>query len=206
MARTRLAPDARRAEIMGVAASLFAEKGYAATSVGDIVRAADIAQGTFYWHFPSKESVADAIVEAAAEAQVAGVQAIVEDPSLGAVERFVRVRDGAFASFAAEQGALEAFHRPGNDAVHDRVAAATRRRLIPLLGRFVAEGVAEGVFAVSDPEAAAVFVARAAEAVDAELLSRRPEDAPRYAAALTEFVLRGLGCAGPLPPGEGSVR
>jgi hypothetical protein len=62
--------------------------------------------------------------------------------------------------------------------------------------------VAEGAFTASDPEAAAVFVARAAEAIDAELLLSDPEGAPRYAAALTEFVLRGLGYAGPLPPFE----
>jgi AcrR family transcriptional regulator len=205
MARVRLTPDARRTEIAAAAARLFAEKGYAATSVGDIVRAVGIAQGTFYWHFASKEAVADAIVEAAADSQVAGLGAVVHDPSIGAVERFVRVRDAGFAAFAAERDALAVFHRPDNDAVHDRMTAAVRRRMVPLFAEFVADGVEEGVFTASDPEAAAVFVARAAEAVDADLLLDAPEDtAPRYAAALTEFVLRGLGFTGPLPPVERS--
>lgn len=200
-ARTRLAPEARRAQIVEVAARLFAEQGYAATSVREIREAAGIAQGTFYWHFPSKESLADAIVEASAEASVRAIGQVLNAP-IGTIERFVLVRDAAFARFAAQEGALEVFHRPGNVEMHERITQATRRGLIPLMAGFVRDGVDAGVFTASDPEAAAVFVVRAAETVDAGLLLAEPGSAPRYAAALTEFVLRGLGYTGELPPFE----
>lgn len=203
MPRTRLAPEARRAEIVSAAARLFAQQGYAATSVHDIREAVGIAQGTFYWHFPSKEAVVDAVAEASAALGVAAIAAIADDRSIGAIERFVRVRDAGFASFAAQRSMLEAFHEPRHAEVHARTAAATRRLLIPVFARLVRAGVDEGVFVVADPEAAALFVARTAEAIDAELLLSDPDGAPRYADALTEFVLRGLGHAGPLPPFEG---
>lgn len=200
--RTRLTPEARRAQILEIAAHLFAEKGYDATSVREIREAAGIAQGTFYWHFPSKESLADAIVEMSAEASAGAIAHVLGDPGIGAIERFVRVRDAAFARFATETGTLEAFHRPGNAEMHDRIAQASRRTLVPLLAAFVSDGIAEGVFTAHDPQGAALFVARAAETIDAGLLLADPGSGPRYAAALTEFVLRGLGYTGQLPPIE----
>ncbi len=42
----------------------FAEKGYAATQIGDVARAAGVAHGTFYVHFASKETLADELLAA----------------------------------------------------------------------------------------------------------------------------------------------
>jgi AcrR family transcriptional regulator len=42
---------------MDAAEALFLEKGFAFTSVDEIVRAADVAKGTFYLHFRTKDEV-----------------------------------------------------------------------------------------------------------------------------------------------------
>ena len=47
----------RKQAILDAAASLFAERGYAETRVIDIVRAAGVAKGLFYWYFENKEEV-----------------------------------------------------------------------------------------------------------------------------------------------------
>ncbi len=44
-----------RARIVGAAADLFIEKGFAATKVADICARVDIAQKTFFNYFPSKQ-------------------------------------------------------------------------------------------------------------------------------------------------------
>lgn len=44
-------------EIARAALSLFADKGYAATSVGQIAESAGIGKGTVYAYFPSKEEI-----------------------------------------------------------------------------------------------------------------------------------------------------
>ncbi|MGL5819019.1 MAG: TetR family transcriptional regulator, partial [Phycicoccus sp.] len=46
-----------RQRIHDEAMRLFAERGYAATTVADIARAADIAPRTFFGYFPTKEAV-----------------------------------------------------------------------------------------------------------------------------------------------------
>ncbi|MFI5612190.1 TetR/AcrR family transcriptional regulator [Amycolatopsis sp. NPDC051903] len=56
------APGSRRAELLGLAAKLFAERGYVSTTVRDIADAAGILSGSLYHHFDSKESMADEIL------------------------------------------------------------------------------------------------------------------------------------------------
>jgi AcrR family transcriptional regulator len=57
---------ANRAALLAAARSVFAEQGYGATGIRDIVRATELAAGTFYNYFPDKESVFRAIVEESA--------------------------------------------------------------------------------------------------------------------------------------------
>ena len=54
---------ATRQLIIDVAAREFAERGYSATSLSDIVTGAGMTKGALYWHFASKESVALAICQ-----------------------------------------------------------------------------------------------------------------------------------------------
>lgn len=53
----------RRAELLKAAREVFAEKGFEATTVSEIVSRAGVAQGTFYLYFPSKISVAKALAD-----------------------------------------------------------------------------------------------------------------------------------------------
>jgi AcrR family transcriptional regulator len=52
----------RRAELLALAAQLFAERGLRATTVRDIADAAGILSGSLYHHFDSKESMVDEIL------------------------------------------------------------------------------------------------------------------------------------------------
>lgn len=47
----------RKQQLIDCAAVLFAERGYAETRVIDIVRAAGVAKGLFYWYFENKEAL-----------------------------------------------------------------------------------------------------------------------------------------------------
>ncbi|WP_028454753.1 TetR/AcrR family transcriptional regulator [Chitinilyticum litopenaei] len=49
--------EARPQEILEAAFRLFAEKGYAATKMEDIARAAGVSRGTPYLYFPNKEEL-----------------------------------------------------------------------------------------------------------------------------------------------------
>jgi len=55
---------ATRYAVMQAAAQLFEERGYAGTSVGDVVRLSGHTSGSVYFHFNSKEGLARAVAEA----------------------------------------------------------------------------------------------------------------------------------------------
>ncbi|SDM66291.1 TetR/AcrR family transcriptional regulator [Allokutzneria albata] len=52
----------RRAELLAIAGRLFAERGFATTTVREIADAAGILSGSLYHHFDSKESIVDEIL------------------------------------------------------------------------------------------------------------------------------------------------
>ena len=52
-----------RRQILDDAAAAFAKDGYAATSLNDVIRHSDLTKGAFYFHFPSKEALALAVVD-----------------------------------------------------------------------------------------------------------------------------------------------
>jgi AcrR family transcriptional regulator len=54
----------RRAELLGTAAEVFASRGYSATTIRQVADAAGILGGSLYYHFDSKESMADEILSA----------------------------------------------------------------------------------------------------------------------------------------------
>jgi AcrR family transcriptional regulator len=63
--------QANRAAILDAARDVFADLGFGASTVRDIVRRTDLATGTFYNYFPDKQSVLRALLEqVAAEARV----------------------------------------------------------------------------------------------------------------------------------------
>lgn len=60
--RPRTKPaEIRREELIDAAQALFLGKGFDATSVDEIVRAADVAKGTFYFYFKTKDEVLQAL-------------------------------------------------------------------------------------------------------------------------------------------------
>jgi AcrR family transcriptional regulator len=56
-----------RAAILDAAREVFAELGYDAAGVRDVIRRTDLASGTFYNYFPDKESVFRAVLDESAQ-------------------------------------------------------------------------------------------------------------------------------------------
>jgi AcrR family transcriptional regulator len=63
MAMARKADPNRKKAILAAAAQVFAAKGYAATRIIDVARAAQVGKGTIYEYFSSKETLFFAVFE-----------------------------------------------------------------------------------------------------------------------------------------------
>jgi AcrR family transcriptional regulator len=58
----------RRTDILAAAKKVFARKGYHATTIADIAKAAKLSYGSIYWYFDSKDALFHALMEAEGQA------------------------------------------------------------------------------------------------------------------------------------------
>ena len=99
----------RRADMVAIAADLFAQKGYRATTVREIADAAGILSGSLYHHFDSKESIGDEILSGFVNEVLANYRAAVHsapDPR-AALEQIVRTSSHTLAHHRAALAMLQ---------------------------------------------------------------------------------------------------
>src|SRR5215467_10290768 len=68
----------RRADVLGAARRLYARKGYQQTQMVEIARASELAVGTLYQLFPSKEAILRSLLEDRMDDLVTRVRAAVD--------------------------------------------------------------------------------------------------------------------------------
>jgi AcrR family transcriptional regulator len=90
----------RKQQLLDCAAALFAERGYDETRIIDIVKAAGVAKGLFYWYFENKETLFRELVENV-RFRLRVRQADAMDPD---APPLVQIRQGAEASVAFMAG------------------------------------------------------------------------------------------------------
>jgi AcrR family transcriptional regulator len=81
--RREMYSEATRAALLDEATALFAQRGYAGTSLEDVASASQVTRGAVYHHFASKQALFEAVLqlqEARAMEAVAAAAAAVPDP------------------------------------------------------------------------------------------------------------------------------
>lgn len=96
--------ESRRDELLGIAARLFAERGFRNTTVRDIADASGILSGSLYHHFDSKESMVDEILQTFQQELFASYDEILASdlPARDKIEAAVRVSFRAIHDHHAE--------------------------------------------------------------------------------------------------------
>jgi AcrR family transcriptional regulator len=146
--------EERRADLMDAAQRLFLDQGVAPTTIEQITVGAQVAKGTFYLHFSSKEEVLAAL----RERYVQGL--------LGAIDTAVNKRPAQ-----DWRGRLEAWASSGVAAFHDSIALHDivfheqhspkkdeDNPLVAHLEALLEAGAAAGAWQVEDPRFTAVFL------------------------------------------------
>ena len=142
----------RRTEILDAAENLFAAKGYASTAISDILEALNIAKGTFYHYFASKEALMDAVIERYIDAEMAVAQAVADDPKISAHEKMFRILTDAGRDNERGDRLEKEASAVGNADMHQRTMASIVLRLSPILEGVVRQGMREGTFNTAYPK------------------------------------------------------
>ena len=72
------AGEATRTKIMDASERLILGQGFAATSIDEIIGRVGITKGAFFYHFPSKNALAMALIERFAEADLSNLHTSLE--------------------------------------------------------------------------------------------------------------------------------
>lgn len=188
-------PEIRREQLLDISARLFAERGYERTTVEDVIRQAGLSKGAFYYYYPSKEALLEALATRIASRALAGLQPVLEAEGLTAVERLNRFlgqgrrTDDAPATIST----FESVFRPEDIVLYHRLHAVVTAVMLPPLTRIVEQGVAEGSMRSNSPRTTAELVlllgATTHDAVAGLLAARSPEERAEAIAAFESRLL-----------------
>jgi AcrR family transcriptional regulator len=141
---TKVAEE-RRNEILDVAEKMFLEKGFENTSTIDIAIAINIAKGTLYYHFKTKNEIMNAIIERRVAQVIKELNGITEKESIYFLDRIVMVfKMIKFSDINNEQN-LKYLHSNENNIMHQKMQKAMIETFIPILTKLLEEGEKEGI-------------------------------------------------------------
>jgi AcrR family transcriptional regulator len=198
--RTRR-PDDRAPEIARAALELFVTKGFAATKLEDVAKAAGVSKGLPYLYFKNKEKLFKAvIVEAISEPLVRANELV--DSFEGTTEELLRELTAKFREFAESPlgGVIKLIlAEAGNFPDVARFFCSDfDLRGRELFAMMIRRGVARGEFrAVDDVDTTAIILAQPLAMHSVWLRSLAPYDdkkidSDQFYAAYLDFVLKGL--------------
>lgn len=146
--RTRKTAKQRRNEILDVANNLFFTKGFEGTSTNDILEKVEIARGTLYYHFKSKEAIMDALIERHSISILNAAKKIADDNSVATFERMIRVLMALKINQNQVSGneIIEYIHKPENALMHQKIQKVILAGVTPILAQLIKDGIEEGLF------------------------------------------------------------
>jgi AcrR family transcriptional regulator len=181
---------ANRAAIIHAAREVFADLGYGAATVRDIVRRTDLATGTFYNYFPDKESVLRALIDDAAAEARRRVRA--ERMRARTLEEFLARGFRAYFGYLAEDPATFELMRRNSGTIRAMSNSPAVGAGVEELAEDLRAGIAAGVIPAIDVEYAARAIVGAGFEVGVHMLDCSPPDVDGAVAFLTELVLGGV--------------
>ena len=145
----------RKQQLLDCAAALFAERGYAETRVIDIVRAAGVAKGLFYWYFDNKEALFKELAESI-RLQLRRQQGAVLDPAALPLVNLFRGTE-ASVRFMAEHSHFFSLLEVEGRNFTEVLRQGTRQHIDDMV-RIIEAGQANGTIREDDPELLALGV------------------------------------------------
>ncbi len=138
----------RRRELLGIAADVFAEQGYNATTVRKIADAAGMLAGSLYYHFDSKESMLEEILRTFLTELWDGYDTVLQ-AQLGPRETLEALVTESFREIDRHRAAVAIYQKESRHLVAQRrfqYLSDSQQRFEKAWLTTLERGVAEGVF------------------------------------------------------------
>ncbi|MFW5640782.1 MAG: TetR/AcrR family transcriptional regulator [Thermodesulfobacteriota bacterium] len=160
MTRTVKKPDERREEIIKAARELFHSKEYDKATMQDLMKILNIAKGTIYHYFSSKEELLEAVVEDLMDEELVKKKKLVKESRRKKLDAVETIRFLSTTDRMAEENEeiLDMLHQPGNIILHARQLGRYLTQLAPIYAAVIEDGCEQGLFKTDHPLECAEFL------------------------------------------------
>lgn len=134
----------RKQELLKIAYNMFLTKGYDNTSVDDIINEAQIAKGTYYYYFESKEATLEEVINMMINEEVESAKRFL-NMSISIPEKLVGVITSLRPKID-EHEIQNTLNKEANIIMHEKINNRIIKEAIPLLEQIVNEGIQSNIF------------------------------------------------------------
>ena len=137
--------ERRKQELLQIAYRMFISRGYENTSVDEIIEEADIAKGTYYYYFETKEQMLEEVIGMMIDQEMETASRILQ-AEIPVPQKII----GMISSLrpTQEERPIEgALMQPENIVMHEKIRKKIVEMAVPLLSKVVEEGIGQGIFA-----------------------------------------------------------
>ena len=181
--------DDRRNEILDTAERLFTIKGYEKSTVNDIISEVNIAKGTFYHYFKSKEEVLNNIVSRYKDIVVSRAEEVVNNNNLSLEEKLMHLFLSMNINDKADIQILDELHKTENSLLHQKTLNQLIRVMAPILVKVIEEGMEEKIWRCTYPlEYMQIFLVSALTLTDDGIFELETDSKMNVMAALISLL------------------
>lgn len=188
---------------MDAAQALFLSQGVDATTISDIVAAADVAKGTFYTYFASRTEILQALAQRYTQRFMQDVdRAVQQYPASDGVARlraWIRANIELYVRTHALHDVVYANHH------HHQRGNAERNAIQQQLLAILVAGITDGLWQLPAPQVTASLIYAGVHGATDDLIAAPAQDADAFIGAVVDDCLRMVGVS-PAPKRGGTRR
>lgn len=193
--------------ILDAAANVIAQRGYSSAGVQEIVKLSGTSKGSFYFHFPSKEKMALALVERMSDKLISKIQSSIsneKDP----VERLSKSIEVLIATFSRQRkiGQVFMLNIMGHGKSTDKLFFPMREKFADVIRSELDNAVKLGIIKSQDTSLIAhMWIGALHEIILRWLLTNEPNPLTSITHSLSISLLKSVGIEKePIPQKEHS--
>lgn len=190
--RVTKSAENRRGDILRAGEKIFRTIGFPEATIADITSAAEIAKGTFYLYFDTKDHLLAAVWESYVDGFLSTTQQI-----LGSGGAWWPTLDELNATLIEHAVRNAELHRIVYGSANGKaleLCKQSNQRVIDLICDYVGRGAEAGAFRGTDPDLTCRMLYHAVDGLLDELIARRaPLDTPHIVRCVLEMSHRSLG-------------
>lgn len=173
---SKAAAHERRQDLITVAQQLFLTQGYENTTVNQIIATLNLAKGTYYYHFRSKEDILIAVSDRLIGDTQEKLRAVHERRDKDALWRIREMLSIFHDDFYRNRAIWTLVYHDSNLALHKQVSDIGAKKFTPLLEDALQEGIDQRVIQVPHAHETAQVLVSMFDVFSRQLCASRGRD------------------------------